>query len=270
MKDDKDIFNIKQLLFTMIVIVLFCMSCVNDEFNLKVNTTEEIVIANEMETTIKTIGAIYREVEIISENIKKGQAIGVIINEEENKWEYVFDTDLLSGKVAVEYFAQNTDNNEIKNVDCSKLKIHYYENIWMRLFGSFTIENISVSQQSKKYGIYTEEFGYADVNSSTIPDIAVTSDYTVDYYSAQRNISGQIVFSGSGYGYNQLSGNHRHTITKDIKIDITTFNIIDGKMTVIIDKYGERFPVEIEYSESGRTVKHRDNEHNTYYSNTQK
>ncbi|MDR1199453.1 MAG: hypothetical protein LBK94_10690 [Prevotellaceae bacterium] len=269
MKNDKYIFNIKRLLFAVTAMVLCCMSCVRDEFDSKIALQEDVVIANEIEAIIKTIGVVSKEVEDISDRMKIGIAIGVIVNEEENKWESMFDTYLLSGKIAVEYFEQNTNANEMKNVDCSKLKIHYYENIWMQLFGSFTIENMgSVSNQGKKYGIHTKEFGYTDVNLSSVPDIAVNSDYVIDYNFARENASAQVIFSGSGYGYNKLSGNYKHTITENIKTDIKTFNIVDGKIIIIIDKYGEQFPVEVEYSRSGRTVKYRGNEQTTNYSNT--
>ncbi|MDR1347420.1 MAG: hypothetical protein LBJ63_03185 [Prevotellaceae bacterium] len=268
MKNDRYIFNIKRLLFAVIAMVFCCVSCVKDEFDSKIALQEDVVIANEIEAVIKTIGVISKEVEDISDRLKIGIAIGVIVNEEENKWESVFDTYLLSGKIAVEYLEQNTNSNEMKNVDCSGLKIQYYKNIWMQLFGSFTMENMnSVSNQGKKYGIHTEDFGYTDTSLSSVPDIVVNSDYVIDYNFARENVPAQMIFSGSGYGYNKLSGNYKHTITENIKTDIKTFNIVDGKIIIIIDKYGEKFPVEIEYSQSGRTVKYRGNEQTTYYSN---
>ncbi|MDR2292037.1 MAG: hypothetical protein LBE11_01005 [Prevotellaceae bacterium] len=252
----------------MIAIILFCVACKNDEFNTDVNTTEDVVIANEIETSIKAAGLICREVEIISEKMKNGQAIGVIIHEERNEWEYNFNTDLLSGKIIVGYSEQNITDSEIKNVDCSNLQIHYYENIWMLLFGSFTIENVgNISSESKKYKIKTDGFGYSDAKKSNVPDITVNSDYVADYNFAQENIPAKLVFSGSGYGKNQLSGNHKQSITKDIEIELSEFKIIGGKINITIDKYGETFPIEVEYSESGRTVTYKGRQQTTYYKN---
>jgi hypothetical protein len=267
MKNDKYILNIKQLLFTIITVFLLCVSCVNDEFDSNVAVTEDIVIANEMEATMKAIEIIYREIENISEKMRMGVAIGVKINEEKNEWEYVFDTNLLSGKVVVGYSEQNAESSNIKNVDCSLLKIHYYENIWLRMFGSFTIESMDATQGSKNHRIQTKEFGYADGNLSATPDIVVNSDYIINYTVTRESAAAQIIFSGSGYGYNKFSGSYRQTITENIKTDIKTFNIIDGKIVIIIDKYGEKLPVEIEYSELGRTVRYNGNEQITYYNN---
>jgi hypothetical protein len=267
MKNDKYVLQSKRLLFVMITAVLFCASCINDDFNPDANATEDVVIANEIETGIKAAGLICREVEMISEKMDMGQGIGVIINEARNEWEYSFNTDLLSGKIIVGYSEQNTTGSMIKNVDCSELKIHYYENIWMLLFGSFTIENIGTSSKSKKYNIKTNEFGYADAKKSKLPDITINSDYVADYNFAQENVSAKFVFSGSGYGTNQLSGGHKQSITKSIEIDMAKLQIINGKIIVTIDKYGETFPIEIEYSESGRTVTYKGRQQTIYYSN---
>ncbi|MDR2125391.1 MAG: hypothetical protein LBP63_01000 [Prevotellaceae bacterium] len=53
MKNDKYILRIKQLLFTVVTIILFCLLCVNDYFNPNVNLTENVVIANEIETSVR-------------------------------------------------------------------------------------------------------------------------------------------------------------------------------------------------------------------------
>jgi hypothetical protein len=251
----------------MIAIILFCESCINDEFNPDINATESIVIANEIETGIKITGLICREVERISEKIKMGQAIGIIINEERNEWEYNFNTDLLSGKIVVEYSEQNIENSEIKNVNCEKLKIHYYENIWLLLFGSFTIENIGTFPQIKKYNVKTNEFGYTDAEKSNVPNITANSDYAVDYNFNQENVPPKIVFSGSGYGKNQLSGNYKSSIIKNLEIEMSEFNILNGKINITIDKYGENFPIEVEYSKQGRTVTYKGKQQTTYYDN---
>jgi hypothetical protein len=249
----------------MITMVLLCVSCVDENFNPYIDATEDIIITNEIETNIKAISVVYKEVETISENMKLGQALGVLINEERNEWEYNFDTDLLSGKIVVAYSEQNVDS-EIKNVDCSNLKIHYYENIWIMLFGSLFLENIGTSQQNKKYSIKTIKFGYADISISKTPNIADNSDYIVNYNFAKENVSAKLSLSGSSYGQNQSSGNYHQEVT-DIIIDITTLKIISGKMNIIIDKYGENFPIEVEYSKSGRTVKYRGNTQTTNYDN---
>ncbi|MDR2064266.1 MAG: hypothetical protein LBP85_00945 [Prevotellaceae bacterium] len=267
MKNDKYIFKPKQLLFTTITIVLFCASCIRDEFNPDIDATEDIVIANEIETCIKITGLICREVEIISEKMQMGQAIGVIINEERNEWEYNFNTDLLSGKIVVEHSGQNIDGNGIKKVDCAKLKIHYYENIWLLLFGSFTIENIGTSSKSKKYKVKTSEFGYMDAEKSKVPNIATNSDYVADYNFDQENVPAKIVFSGSSYGKNQLSGNYKQSITKNIEIEMSELQILNGKMNISIDKYGKAFPIEVEYSKQGRTVTCKGKKQTTYYNN---
>ncbi|MDR2127064.1 MAG: hypothetical protein LBP63_09580 [Prevotellaceae bacterium] len=265
MKSDKYILRIKQLIFIVITITLFCVSCVNDDFNPNVNLTEDVVIANEIETSIKATGIICREVEIISDKMKMGQALGVIINEERNEWEYDFNADLLSGKVVVGYPEQNENGNETKNIDCSKLKIHYYENIWIFMYGSLSMENIGTYAGDKKYNIKTKEFGYADTEKSTVPNIMANSEYVADYILEQENE--QVIFSGSSDGYNQLSGDYKQSITKNIVIEMPAVKIIKGKMNISIDKYGENFPIEVEYSEQGRTIKYKGYMKTTYYDN---
>jgi hypothetical protein len=250
----------------MIAMVLLCVSCVDENFNPNIDATEDVIIANEIETNIKATGVVYKEVEAISEKMKLGQAIGVLINQERNEWEYTFDTDLLSGKIVVAYSEQNPDS-EVRTVDCSKLKIHYYENIWILLFGTIALENIKTLQESKKYNIQTTKFGYADIKKSKTSNIAENSDYFVDYNFPQENVSAKLAFSGSSNGQNQSSGAYKQKIIKDIVIDLHTLKIIDGKMNIIIDRYGENFPIEVEYSKSGRTVKYRGNEQTTSYDN---
>jgi hypothetical protein len=242
---------------------LFCISCVDDKFDSNIAATEDVIIANEMEITLKAIGIIHKEVEAISAKIEIGQAIGVSINEENNGWEYTFNTDLLSGKVVVETPEQNTNSNKMKIVDCSKLKIHYYDDIWLRLFGSFITENIAATQINTKHNITVSDFGHNNVNSAMIPDVTINFDNVVTYDFA----SSQIIFSGSGNGHNQSSGNYSQSITESIKIVVSSFKIVDGKITIVLDKSGERFPIEIEYSELGRTVKYKGNTQTTYYNN---
>ncbi|MDR3226099.1 MAG: hypothetical protein LBT56_00310 [Prevotellaceae bacterium] len=265
MKKSKQILMNNKLILMILVAVLFCVSCV-DENKFDVVATDDIIITNEIETTIKAIGVIYKEVESISTKIDNGQAIGVNINEDGSGWFYVFDSELLSGKIIVAYSQSINDNSKMKNVDCSKLKIRYYENTWLRLFGAFTIENRIIEETNIKNTIKTIDFGYTN-DAGMLPEVTINSDYIIEYNFSQKNDYPKLIYSGTSDGHSLLLGDYKKTVTKNLEINTNTFNIVDGKIKITVNKLGENFPIEAEYTPTGRTIKYKGNEQSTYYSN---
>jgi hypothetical protein len=267
MKKCKQILMNNKLILIIAAAVLFCASCLDEnKFDSEVVATDDVIITNEIETTIKAIGVIYKEVESISTKIDNGQAIGVDINADGSGWSYVFDSELLSGKVIVAYLQLTNDDNKVKNVDCSRLKIHYYENTWLRLFGAFTIENKIPTQTSIKNTIKTIDFGYTN-DSGMLPEVTINSDYVIEYDFSQRNDYPKLIYSGTSDGHSLLLGDYKKSIIKNLEMNTNTLNIVDGKIKITVNKLGENFPIEAEYSATGRIIKYKGNEQSTYYSN---
>ena len=251
------------------VAILLCAACSlgDDVFDANVEISDDVMIVNEIEVAIKTISIIHDKIEIISSKIDNGQAIGVDINAAGNQWSYIFDTELLSGKVIVK-LSQNPDtNNKIKTIECLGMKIHYFQGIWLKLFGTIIAEDINVNGENTTCKITTENFGYNN-DLMMLPQMTINFDYI-----ATKPIRGDylmnILSQSSSYGNSKVVGSYKQTIITNMKIDKSTYNIIAGKMLIYAEKLGETTPVEVNYSATGRTVKYKDNEQKTYYSKYQ-
>ena len=259
--------KIKLLLLT--VVVLLCGACsLDDKFDADLETTNDVKIANEIEVTVKTLSIIYDKVESITKNISDGRLTGIDINSTGDKWSCNFSNvaELLSGKVTVDITENPSTNAKIRTIDCSKLKIRYYKDVWLRLFGTIIVEDINENNEYAIRKIAATYFGYNN-DAIMLPKITINSDYVVvKYVNSRHNYLVNILSHGSSYGDSKSLGSYRQLITSTIKIDETTYNIVDGKMFIYVKKLGEEMPVEVEYSAEGRTVKYDDNEQKTYYS----
>ena len=264
MAETKKILITKMTLLLTAAMVLLCGACSLDKDNLtaaNVEATSDVIITNDIEITIKTLCIICEKVENISARIAGGQALGIEISDDGKQWSHVFDTELLSGKIIVD-IEQSADNLAIiKNIDCSNLKIHYSDAIWLKLFGTIIVEDINEDRDK----VTTNGFGYNN-NLVVLPQITINSDYRVA--RSIRSGTGHLVnvlAQGSSYGESKQLGTYSQTITSDLKIDETTYNIIAGKMIIYLENVSEINPIEVTYSATGRTIKYKGNENRTYY-----
>jgi hypothetical protein len=261
------ILTLKIKMLLLATIVLLCVSCSlgDDVFDVNVEISDEVMIVNEVEVTIKSISIIYDKIEKISSKIENGQAIDIEMNGTGDQWSYTFNTELLSGKVIVK-LTQNSDTyGKIKTIECSNLKIHYFSNIWLKLFGKIIVEDFGVDGENATRKIATENFGYNN-DLIMLPKITINSDYIVVKQNNRDNSLVNILPHSSSCGDSKLVGSYRQTIITNIKINESTYNIIAGKMVVFAETLGEETPIEVQYSTDGRTVKYKDNEQQTYYS----
>jgi len=254
-----------KILLLAITFLLLGSCSLDDKFNADINLTNDVIIANDIEITVKTICIIYEKAEFISAKIASGQVIGVEINDSGDHWTYTFNTDLLHGKIIVDIDTNSNTGFIIKSIDCSNLKICYYQNLWIKLFGTIIVEDINENNEVATCKITTQNFGY-NGETKMFPRITISTDYTVKRkVRAQQNDFLSILSQSSSNGKSESLGNYQQTITSNLKINETTYNIIGGKMLIYVDKLSQTVPVEVEYSEIGRTVKYRDNENITYY-----
>jgi len=229
------------------------------------NLTNDVVVATDIEVMMKSISVVYEKVESISAKLANGQAIGIEISDSGDYWSYIFNADLLFGKIIVGIDTNSNTGAIVKNIDCSNLKIRYSQNIWLKLFGTIIAEDINVNNEDAIRRITTQNFGYNN-DAIAFPKITINTDYTVKRKNrAQQNDLLRILSQSSSNGKSELLGNYQQTITSDLQMDEATYNIIDGKMRIYVEKLGETLPVEVEYSETGRIVKYKGNEHKTYY-----
>jgi hypothetical protein len=273
MNKTKKILISKMQLLLLAVAILLCGACsLDDKFNADVETTPDVQITNEIEVTIKALSIIYDKVESITESISRGQSIDIEINSAGDKWSYSCNNaaELLSGKITVDITENPTTKAKIKTIDCSKLKIRYYKDVWLRLFGTIIVEDIDVNSEYATRKITTTYFGYNN-DMIMLPKITINSDYVVvSYVNSRHNYLVNILSRGSSSGDSKSLGSYRQTVTSTIRIDATTYNIVDGKMLIYVEKLNKEIPIEVEYSAEGRTVNYGDNAQRTYYSESNK
>lgn len=248
----------KVKLLLCVIAVLLCNSCSLGDYNGEdiVETTSDVATANEIDVMLKAMSVIYEQTEIISNKIAIGQTIGINISNGGRCWSYIFNDGLLSGEIIIDI--ERSSNNSIikKTVNCYSLKIHYYGDTWLKLFGTMIIDDATDK-------IITENFGYAG-NMELFPKFTISSDYL---FRQEEGCVISILPQSSGYCGGRQFGTYRHTVESAVKVDKATYNIVSGKIFVFSENTDEESPIEIEYSQTGRTVTYKGNTHRIYYNN---